>query len=109
MREKFSEVGEVFRKSRESHPVHWFIIVLAIVIVSGIGGSVITKFVLGTNPLPNSDDKYDVFVTLFLIFFTILGLLGYGMYLWIRGKLESRLIERFQEEEQKRKCQGIRL
>ncbi len=103
MREKFSEVGEVFRKSRESHPVHWFIIVLAIVIVSGIGGSVITKFVLGTNPLPNSDDKYDVFVTLFLIFFTILGLLGYGMYIWIRGKLESWINERLRIETQKMK------
>ena len=100
MREKFSEIGEFFRKNRESHPVHWLIIVLAIAIVSGLCGSVFTIFVLGTNPLPKSDDKYDVFVTLFLIFFTILGLLGYGMYIWIRGKLESRLNERLQKEEQ---------
>ena len=100
MREKFSEIGEFFRKSRESHPVHWLIIVLAIAIVSGLCGSVFTIFVLGTNPLPKSDDKYDVFVTLFLIFFTILGLLGYGMYIWIRGKLESRLNEMLQKEEQ---------
>jgi len=100
MREKFYKIGEVFRESRESHPVHWLIIVLAIAIVSGICGSVFTIFVLVTDPLPNSDDKYDVFVTLFLIFFTILGLLGYGMYVWIRGKLESRLNERLQKEEQ---------
>lgn len=100
MRKGFSEIGEDFRKIREDHPVHWLIIVLAIAIVSGLCGSVLTIFVLGTNPLPKSDDKYDVFVTLFLIFFTILGLLGYGMYIWIRGKLESRLNERLQKEEQ---------
>lgn len=100
MKNGSSEIGEFFRKTREDHPVHWLIIVLAIAIVSGLCGSVFTIFVLGTNPLPKSDDKYDVFVTLFLIFFTILGLLGYGMYIWIRGKLESRLNERLQKEEQ---------
>lgn len=100
MKNGSSEIGEFFRKTREDHPVHWLIIVLAIAIVSGICGSVFTIFVLGTDPLPKSDDKYDVFVTLFLIFFTILGLLGYGMYIWIRGKLESRLNERLQKEEQ---------
>ena len=100
MREKFYKIGEVFRESRESHPVHWLIIVLAIAIVSGFCGIVFTIFVLGTNPLLKSDDKYDVFVTLLLIFFTILGLLGYGMYIWIRGKLESSLNERLQKEEQ---------
>jgi hypothetical protein len=34
---------------------------------------------------------------------SILGLLGYGMYSWIRGKLESRLNERLEKEQQEMK------
>lgn len=100
MREKFFEIGEDFSKSRESHTVHWLIIVSAIAIVSGLCGIFFIIFVYGTNPLLQSDDKYDVFVTLLLIFLTLLGLLGYGMYIWIGGKLESQLNERLEKEEQ---------
>jgi len=99
MREKDSKIGEDFRKSREDYPVHWLMIVSAIAIVSGLCGIVFIIFVLGTNPLLKSDDKYDVFVTLLLIFLTLLGILGYGMYIWISGKIESRLNERLEKED----------
>ena len=99
MRKWLSEIGEGLRKSLESQPKWWFVIVVSL--VSSVGGGAIVLFVVVGNDLVNPAEKFDVFVELLLILVTFLAVLGYGMYIWIRGKLESRLNEKLQKWEQK--------
>jgi hypothetical protein len=103
MKKWLSEIGEKLRNNRESYTQYWFYIVLCL--GSAIMGAIIViaiyVFLLrGTVIFLRSDDKYDVFVTLLLIFLTLLGILGYGMYIWISSKIENRLDKRLQKEEQ---------
>jgi hypothetical protein len=102
MRIRSAKSGETPRKKRESHTQHWFYIVLGLssAIVGGIIVVAIYVFLLrGTVLFLQSDDRYDVFVTLLLILLTLLGVMGYGVYMGVGSKLENKLNEKERELE----------
>ena len=97
MRIRSAKSGETTRKKRESHTQHWFYIALGLssAIVGGIIVVAIYVFLLrGTVLFLQSDDRYDVFVTLLLILLTLLGVMGYGVYMGVGSKLENKLNEK---------------
>ena len=97
MRKWLSETVEAARKNRKSQPKYWFYIVLFL--GSAIVGGTIVVFILGIALQPL--DKYEVFVTLLIILLSLLGVMGYGVYRWVKSNLESSLKESLQKERQR--------
>lgn len=98
MRKRLSDIWEALRKSLESQPKYWFVIVVSL--VSSVGGGAIVLFVVRGNDLEPAG-KFDVFVELLLIFLTFMAVMGYGLYIWTANKLESKINERLENEDQK--------
>ena len=106
MRKWLSEIGEAFRKSLESQPKYWFVIVVSL--VSSVGGGAIVLFVVLGNEL-GPGNKFDVFVELLIFLLTLLAVLGYGIYTWIGNKLESRLEDTWDKLESRSEDTGNKL